>query len=136
MSEAWMKRSWERQQLIEEITSLSYRKEDDIGDVAYHLGMASAIIEYLKRRQRGEENPKIRLSKEESHCELFFGGALERISQLARSEVEKDVLLVQFLEKMIGTGVSRFYGELLRQEIMEPEKIFQAPSAMTESEEG
>lgn len=93
------------------------------------------MIEYLKRRQRGEENPEVRLPKDESHCELFFGGALERISQFARSEAEKDVLLVQFLEKLIGTGTSRFHGELLRQEQMEPEKIFHAPSAMAEADE-
>jgi len=136
MSEAWMKRGWERQQLIKEMMSSSYRKQDDIGDVAYHLGVALAVIEYLKRRQRGEENPKVRFSKEESHCELFFGGALERISQFARSEVERDALLVQFLKKMINTGVSRFRGELSREEIMEPEKIFHAPSAMAEAEEG
>ena len=135
-TEAWIKKGGERQQLIEEMVRSSYRKQDDIGNVAYHLGVASAVIEYLKRRRRGEQNPKVRLSKEESHCELFFGGALEKINQFARSEAEKDVLLVQFLEKMIGMGVSRFYGELVRQEQMEPEKIFHAPSAMTRVKDG
>jgi len=135
MSEAWMKRSGERQRLIEKFVQSSYRKEDDIGDISYYLGVASAVVEYLKRRQQGEQNPEVKLSKEKSHCELFFKGVLERVSQFARSEAERDVLLVQFLKKMIDAGVGRFYGELSRQEMMESEKIFHAPSAMAEVEE-
>lgn len=118
MFESWMKREWEYQQFIDKITLLSYQKENEINDAAYHLGVALVITEYLKRRQQGEKDPEILLLEEENHYKVFFKEVLSKINRFNQSEAEKDLLLVQFLEKMIGAGVIQFRGRLLKQEVM------------------
>ncbi len=126
--EAWQVRESQRQELIEGFVRASYQRETEVGDKTFHLGLASVIVKYLKDRQKGIARPEVRLD----HCGIFFGAALIAFKNFARTEVEKDVLIVQFLEKVLVTGLNPFRTALTSQEIHEPEKIFHAPSAMSE----
>lgn len=127
-AEAWQVRGSQRQDLIEELIQASYREEAELDDKSFHLGLASVIAEYLQDRRNEIAKPDIR----PDHFGFFFGAVLATIENFARTEVEKDALVAQFMEKMMAAGLSPFQAALLEQEMHEPEKIFHAPSAMSE----
>lgn len=103
----------EQQELIEGFIRASYQREVEVGDKTFHLGLASVIVKYLKDRQKGIARPEVKLDD----CGIFFGAALIAFKNFARTEVEKDVLIVQLLEKVLVTGLNPFRAALTEQEM-------------------
>ena len=132
MSEAWQVRGCQRQQLIEKLTRKVYERADEVGGSSFYLEVVSVMIGYLQDRHKGVSNPNV---DEKSLAGFFFGSVLPIITDFARTETEGDVLVSQFLEKVLASGLSPFRSELQKQEMLTPEKIFDAPSAMTEVSE-
>ena len=122
------KRESQRQELIEGLIQVSYQEEDSLRDRTFYLKLASAIASYLKDRQKGITEPKTKTDK----VGLFFASILIIMKHFAQTEVERDALIAEFLEKTVAIGTHPFQAALLSQEIHEPEKLFDAPSAMSE----
>lgn len=134
MTEAWQKREYERQQLIEGLVQKVHQRVDAISDESFYLELALVVIEYLKDRHKGIAHPEI---KKADMVGNFFAIPLSGIVRFARTKAESDALIVQFLEKILVSGLNRFHSELTKQEIHNPELIFQDPSAMSDvSKEG
>lgn len=112
-------REFQRQEFIEDLFWLSYREEDEIGERNFHLRLVPIIIDYLIQRRNKVSEPKLLIDS----VGIFFGSAMAKIKAFSRTEVEKDALIVKFLNKVFATGVHPFESDLLSQEIRQPEKI-------------
>jgi len=129
MPEAWQLREYQRQQLIEELVRGVHDWADELCDPSFYLEVVAVIISYLQDRQKGVSNPEVDGKKAPGS---FFSTVLPSITKFARTEAEGDVLVATFLEKVLASGLSPFRSELQKQEMLTPEKIFDAHSAMTE----
>lgn len=134
MTEAWQKREYERQQLIEGLVRKVHQRSVMISDESFYLELALVVIEYLKDRHKDIAHPEIKKADMPGN---FFAIPLSGIVRFARTKAESDALIAQFLEKILVSGLNRFHSELTKQEIHNPELIFQDPSAMSDvSKEG
>ena len=132
MSEAWQVRQYQRQQLVEKLTRKVHDRADEVGGSSFYLEVVSVMIGYLQDRHKGVSNPKF---NEKSLAGFFFSSVLPTINDFVRTEAEGDVLVTQFLEKVLASGLNPFRSELQKEEMLTPEKIFNAPSAMAEVSE-
>jgi len=117
---AWQIREFQQQELIENLLRESYEKENDLGDRIFHLRLSLIIIYYLIQRRNNVAEPGLLID----NVGIFFDSVLTKIKKFARTEIERDALVVQLLKKVLISGIHPFNAALLSQEIYEPEKLF------------
>ena len=127
MVEAWQKRGWERQQLLEGLMRETYDREEELGDPIFLFRLAKTILAHIQ--QRHWNAPRHDLNQME---DFFHEAVFPAIHELARSQAEEDALMAEFFEKLIKAVLQPFHSALLREENETPEHIFRAPSAMAE----
>lgn len=130
MTEAFMERGHERQVLVDELMRIIYQAEDKYGkDFLFNLIIV--MVRYLKKRrtavQEGSETKKVFAERS-----LFYKEILPKIEDFSRAPEERDLLVVDFLRKVLDSVLGVFGAKLLELEIRDPKTIFRAPSAMSE----
>jgi hypothetical protein len=130
MTEAFMKRGMERQQLLGGLMRDLLMEEERREDPTFLFEVGDVISEYL--RQRRHNSPR-HASREISEDISFCAGLiLERIRVFSRSQVEDDALVAEMFRKIVESETIRFLVELQKKEFSDPRLIFHAPSAMAE----
>ena len=111
--DAQQMRESQRQKFIKDLVNASYKRKVELNDEAFYMGLASIIAKYLRSRQGGVVKPEIGLG----NLGTFFASVLVTIRNFARTKEEEDVLVAQFLEKVLADGLSPFHEALTEQEM-------------------
>lgn len=120
MSDAWMVRGSERQELLEKLKQRVMEiEESPLSSFNYEL--VEVCLAFLK-------DETITPSEGEAD-QFFFNDVLSAISEFSRAEEECKVMICDFLQWLIESIISRFRSDLLRKEVAEPQTIFHASSA-------
>ena len=131
MTQAWVKRSSERQALLNNLMQQACDKGDELGGAdakMFEFELMQVLLEYLKRRR-----VKVDQKEMESTAGAFFcNHLLARITIFSRAQEETEWLVGELLGKLLHSVQSRLAGELTKLEQLSPDQIFQAPSAMGE----
>lgn len=127
---AWQVRSGARKRLINKWIDQGHKLQEEFEDELFFFNLALFLIEYLKGRQAGIEDPKLDEGLD-GKTMLFFGTVLVSVRSFARTPIERDALVTRFLEEVLKSVVIPFQSKLLKQEIEHPKLVFHASSAMT-----
>jgi hypothetical protein len=111
--QARQQRDYERQTLVRRIMKEAYHLGDE-----KMLDIADDLLRYIRLSvMRKFESP---LSFEESKD--YFS----RIDEFARTEEEKNIMILLIIEKLFQSGTNFLHGALLKQQGLEPEKVYDA----------
>lgn len=125
MTEAWQRRSSERQELREELMHEIFSWEEKEEDKRSLFKLASAIFDYL--RQRVQETPNWEMHQ----CEILSEFIFPKLWEFARSQEEADQIMADLFKTIQDLAIMPIYTKLQKQERENPELIFHAASAMT-----
>ncbi len=125
MTEAWMVRSSERQELLETLKQKAMDLEEPPRRLARY-DLARTCLAFLE-----DETAK---PTESQAATFFFTEALPAITSFARAKEERDIIVCELLTWVVGSVTARFRGDLTHKEIVAPKTIFHATSAMEEVE--
>ena len=125
MTQAWQRRSSDRQELREELMREIFNWEEKEEDKRSLFKLASAIFDYL--RQRVQETP----SWEMHQCKILSESIFPKVWEFARSQEEADQIMADLFKTIQDLAIMPIYTRLQKQESENPELIFRAPSAMT-----
>lgn len=123
-----MEREAQYEDFIGKLIQTVHQKEDGLAGTSFLWDLASAVAQHLKDRVEGIDRPKSFILINTNTIRLLES-ALVDINGFARTEEEKDVLVAQFLEKIVNTATGRLEAVLLRQEQDYPEKLFEPSQA-------
>jgi hypothetical protein len=140
MAEAWMVRGSQRQRLIEGLVSLIRDWAEEFADgeeESVILGYLIARLHYLlAAKQTRKLTWKAFVERVSttpaSHQERLIARVVVSINQFARADEEALIVLSQVLKGVAGVLENDAHRELGRVEHEDPQKIFHAPSAMSE----
>lgn len=138
-TEAWVKRGAERQELLRELMQKVYGVEEGTGGkesmgeekrIWFKFDLIQVIAERLKQRV----DPRDRQNDIDRFTSSFFfrDEILRRVEEFSRAEEETNQFLCELMERLQKSIMSQFQGELSKLEFYDPQRIFHAPSAMTE----
>ncbi len=133
MAEAWMVRNLERQKLLEELMSEVYRYDDkNQRDRVCNASMqlVDVIIKFLYSVKSALADNNTWRGETEAH-KLFENSFLPKIVSFARSELELYFLLAELSKKILNSALTPIRSALMHIEIIDPQLIFHAPSAMS-----
>ncbi len=145
-AEAWVKRDVEREGLlrllVQKVYDFEAKRDEQSSSSGYNkalfFDLSVALLFILRERHEKDivEDQGIETDKRgfKSLSSPFLDVLLPCIKDFARSPAEETFLLEQFLEKMLTPIKALADSGLRREEMSDPKKIFQAPSAMTEVE--
>lgn len=135
-AEAWVVRDIQRRRIVETLQQKFFKLDDEINPNPWNpeeadapfLDVAGQFFVELENR-RGPFN-----SPERHRLEWFVKEACAKIDKEARSPEEANVLISMLAQKLLISGLNSFQSNLQRQEMEDPKRIFNAPSAMHEVE--
>lgn len=129
MTEAWVKRSIERQDLLGILKRAVMEEEEETHNrLPYQFAMCRAIMQYLAERDDVEPGSNTEMVARQ----FFLTKVLPAIEEFARTPEEKMALVTE-LFKWECESISRHFEQPLRtQEAIEPEKVFDGHQTMDE----
>lgn len=144
MSEAFMVRGSERQRFLESVKRTIMDKEDALEDQfefsqenlsPYYETLSKVLMAYLIHGEDWEIFEFRVLSKFRAWVRDFVREAiLPSVAEFSRVEEERKALLASLLEWTVGVITKNSHSALLRKEMMDPQSVFRAESAMTKIE--
>ena len=126
MTQAWMKRSSERQALFESLMRQVYDADEEKNDPHFLFRFAKTGLSYLQQRRRNIPRHDMQDTEE-----LFYKFRTQ-ITEFARSPAEEDEMVAQLTVKVLEAALQHFHSELSKDESEHPEIIFHAPTATSE----
>jgi hypothetical protein len=137
--EAWIKRSIERNKALEKIMRSIYSADDEMkenGIDNFMFNLSGWIIKCLYKMKQRPDFPNfhnLQWNSDKSPSTIFLEEKiLVPIYSFSKCKEERNYLLAQLLRKVIAITTQHFYSELQSIEILNPKKIFNTSSAMTE----
>jgi len=126
---AWQRRASERQQLLDDLMNLYYRKEEveDQDEVDRTFGFK--VLQKALHCLYPDGDYKV---PDSSASKFLVNDILPRIKEFSRSGNEERVVLVHFIERVFKTCTGHIHGALQAEEHAHPERIFKAKSATAE----
>ncbi len=137
MTEAWRVRSIERQQLLGVLMREVYRFEDEYpGHKMFKASwwLTDLIAKYLCSEPDLKQIVKFKTVGQNGAQVLFENSFLPKIKSFARSEIEANYLLAELSKKILHSASTPIYSALMHLEIIDPQLIFHASSAMAPME--
>ncbi len=140
MAEAWMVRSSQRQRLVEGLVSLirdlveeSADGEEVTAGLRYLIARFYTLLGNKQTRKMSwKAFVDATVCARSSHQERLIARVVEQIHQFARAEEEALAMFEQVLKGVTGVLENETARELSRVEHEDPQKIFHAPSAMSD----
>ena len=140
MTEAWAKRGFERQELLEKLMQMVYNVEgrttssdESMGEeerIEFELDLIQVLAAYLKQKVYPQDRPD---DIDRFAASFFFRDEiLSQVKEFSRAEEENEWLLLLLMGKLKESVDSYLHGKLAKLEYSDPQRIFQAPNAMTE----
>ncbi len=133
MAEAWQKREFEQQELLEGIMRDALRLIEDGDHDMFFLALGAEMIGiFIDERfaQRGEGTSTYLIGDKliASYCNRLKA----RVKDFCRTPEEEHELLARLLTKFTEAGLSDIHSAYLRQTVHEQEKLYEGHSAMDE----
>lgn len=135
MSDAWMVRGAERQELVQRLQGLFFRLDNQMGrshesaEAANAPFLAVAILLFGELGKSLGNPPSYKYRKK---VEEFLEAARKEIKNFARAPEEEMFIMAELAKKFLHSGLTSFHNRLGYLEMREPEKIFHAPSATSD----
>jgi hypothetical protein len=138
MTEAWVKRGAERQELLRELMQKVHNIEEAApgenmhgGErIEFELDLIQAIAANLKQKVHPQDLPAVDTDIASSF--FFRDDILSRVRGFSRAEEESDWLFLELMNKLMESVGFYFHNRLMKLEHSNPQQIFRAPSAMAE----
>lgn len=133
MTEAWQKREYEQQQLLEGLMHQAFETSEKFENAdRFHLLAAQELSEYHLINQGGTPHPSDNSDTERSRVKVWIDKVCEQLWRFSRTGEEFKMLLAKFTEKMFERGLAYAHQEYLRQKVREPEKLYEGHGSMDE----
>ncbi len=121
---AWQVREMERQQLLEDITQKAWEFAESKMRLTDDRRLLASLVYWILigLDLQNSHEPFIAINP---HVEKYLTEVFLKVESFSRTEAEKKALLARLVEKhLVPAIMSQFYGDLQREEVSEPWKIF------------